>query len=254
VYMSSLGNKTLILTGGSLGIGKALALVLAEEGVKLVLNARHEEPLKETCAACRELGVDARYVAGNLASDSVATELVARAMDMGDFYGFIHGAGVLHPGPLLWELEEEHFQEVFDASVAGAYQLMRLAIPPLRKQGEGLAVFLGSGAAEITMPGMAAYCAAKAAEEHMGRQLAAEAPEIVTINYRPGIVDTRMQAQGREAEGDGARALRETFQTWRETGQLLTPEQSARWLVEKVLKDNPARFHGRTIRAMEEGL
>ena len=192
--MSFLGNKTLILTGGSMGVGRALALVLAGEGVKLVLNARTEGPLRETCAACRELGTEVRYVAGDAASDRVASELVARAMEMGDFYGFIHAAGVLHPGPRLWELEEERFREIIDASVAGGYQLLRHAVPPLREQGEGLAVFLGSGAAEVRMPGMAAYCAAKAAEEHLGRQLAAEAPEIVTIIYRPGVVDTRMQA------------------------------------------------------------
>ena len=251
--MSLSGNKTLILTGGSMGIGRALALALAQEGVKLVLNARNEEPLRQTWAACRELGVEARYVTGSSASGHVAAELVAMAREMGDFYGFIHAAGVLHPGPLLWELGEERFREIFDASVTGAYQLMRHAVPSLREQGEGVAVFLGSGAAEISMPGMAAYCAAKAAEEHMARQLAAEAPEIVTINYRPGIVDTRMQAQGRAAEGDGAGTLRETFQSWWEGGQLLTPEQSARWLVEKVLKDDPARFHGRTVRAMEDG-
>lgn len=250
--MSLSANKTLILTGGSMGVGRALALALAGKGVDLVLNARSRGPLEEICAACRDLGVRAEGVAGSAASARVAEELAARAVDMGAFHGFIHAAGVLHPGPLLWELEEERFREIFEANVTGAYQLVRYAVPSLRERGAGVAVFFGSGAAEMRMPGMAAYCAAKAAEEHLARQLSKEAPEIVTIVYRPGVVDTRMQAQGREAEGGGSGTIRGMFRSWREGGQLLTPEQSARWLVEKVLAGNAARFHGKVARAMED--
>src|SRR5512147_48957 len=103
--MTELFGKTLIITGASLGMGCALALLLAREhGVNLVLNARHAAPLEEVAAACSAAGVELRTVAGSAARAAVAKQLVAEALKVGNFYGFIHAAGVLRPGPLLWEL------------------------------------------------------------------------------------------------------------------------------------------------------
>ena len=103
--MNNLSDQTLIITGASLGMGRALALLLArEQRVNLILNARHAGPLEEVAAACRAAGVQARAVAGGAAREAVASRLVAEALKLGNFYGFIHAAGVLRPGPLLWEL------------------------------------------------------------------------------------------------------------------------------------------------------
>ena len=163
--------KTLIITGASRGIGRALALELAGQGVNLVINARHRPFLAETAAKCEGLGANVAQVAGNAASSRVADAMVAAALEMGSFYGFIHAAGVLHPGPFLWELSPDHFTEVLESHVVAAYQLVRAAVPHLLKQGEGLAVFFGSHAAVSNLPGIGVYNVAKAAEEHLARQL-----------------------------------------------------------------------------------
>lgn len=242
--MTSLHNKTLVLTGASRGIGKAVALELAREGVHLVLGARDEARLLETSAECRNLGVKAVTISGDVSSSNVAQEMVQIGIELGDFYGFIHAAGVLAPGPSIWELTKTRFKEVMNASVTGAHQLIRHAVPHLLWRGEGLAVFFGSGAAERAQPGIGAYCAAKAAEEHLARQLAAEAPPITTVIWRPGIVETRMQREARSSEGGSAEQLRSVFQPWKDDGMLLTPEESAKGLV-TFLKDNPREYHGR---------
>jgi len=242
--MTSLRNKTLVLTGASRGIGRALALELAKEGVHLVLGARSAEPLTETSAQCRKLGVKAVCISGDVSSSNVAQELVQVAIEFGDFYGFIHAAGVLAPGPAVWELNKRRFKEVMDASVTAAHQLIRHAVPSLLWRGEGLAVFFGSGAADRAQPGIGAYCAAKAAEEHLARQLAAEAPPITTVIWRPGIVETQMQVQARECKGASAEQLKSVFQPWKKKGMLMTPEESARGLVE-FLKGNPERYNGK---------
>lgn len=242
--MTLLRNKTLVLTGASRGIGRALALELAGEGVHLVLGARSEERLRETGVQCRKLGVKAVGVCGDASSAKVARELVQVAVDFGDFYGFIHAAGVLAPGPAVWELNKTRFKEVMDASVTAAHQLIRHAVPALLWRGEGLAVFFGSGAAERTQPGIGAYCAAKAAEEHLARQLAVEAPPVTSVIWRPGIVETQMQVQARGSEGHSADQLKAVFQPWKDQDMLLTPEESARGLVD-FLKGDPHKYTGK---------
>ncbi|QGY39117.1 SDR family NAD(P)-dependent oxidoreductase [Pseudodesulfovibrio cashew] len=244
--MTLLENKTLVLTGASRGIGRALALELAREGVGLVLGARDEYRLKETADACRKLGGKAMCISGDVSSSNVAQELVQVAIELGNFAGFIHAAGVLAPGPAVWELNKTRFREVMDASVTGAHQLIRHAVPHMLMNGGGLALFFGSGAADRAQPGIGAYCAAKAAEEHLARQLAAEAQILTTIIWRPGIVETRMQGQARTAEGESAEQIKAVFTPWKEAGLLLTPEESARGLVE-FLKDEPEKYSGKVV-------
>jgi NAD(P)-dependent dehydrogenase (short-subunit alcohol dehydrogenase family) len=238
--------KTLIITGASMGIGRALALELAGLGVNLVLNARHTPALKDVATAGAALGVEVRSVAGDAATSKTATELVNQAQVQGGFYGFIHAAGVLNPGPLLWEITPQKLQEVLDSHVTAAHQLIRAAIPELLKQGEGLAVFFGSGAADALVPGIGAYCVAKAAEEHLARQLAAEAPMITSFIFRPGATETRMQRQARESTGGGAETLHRRFGGYKDRGELSTPEAEARALV-RILINHPRRFQGKIV-------
>ncbi len=235
--------KTLVLTGASRGIGRALALELARAGFDLVLNARSEGPLKGVAEEARALGARAEWVAGSAGKPEVARALVERAEALGNLAGYIHNAGVLHPGPLLFELAQDLFMEVLEANLLAGYQLARFAYPVLRRKGEGLAVYVGSGAAESNLPGIGAYAVAKAAEEHLARQLAAEAPEIACFVFRPGVVETEMQRQAREAQGSAAGVLHQIFRGYKEEGLLLAPEEAARALVR--LLPRARSFHGK---------
>ncbi|MFN2268389.1 MAG: SDR family NAD(P)-dependent oxidoreductase [Desulfonatronovibrio sp.] len=243
--MHELAGKTLILSGASRGIGKALALELAREKVNLVINARSEGPLRETRDECLELGISVEYIVGDASKTRTVMAMAEKAQSMDDFFGFIHAAGVLYPGPYIWEIEEHDFQTVFQANVYAAFLLIQQCVPLLLKQEQGLAVFFGSGAAEKIQPGIAAYCSAKAAEEHLARQLAVEAPQITTFVYRPGIVETRMQEQARQASGGAADEVKRVFKSWKEKDMLMSPEESATALV-RLLSSEPGRLHGET--------
>jgi short-subunit dehydrogenase len=227
-----------------MGIGAALARELAGEQANLVLGARSEDKLRAVRNDCRRMGVKAECISGDVSSSNVAQELVTVANELGNFFGFIHAAGVLAPGPNLWELNKTRFREVMDASVTGAHQLIRHAVPLLLWRGEGLAVFFGSGAAETAQPGIGAYCAAKAAEEHLARQLAAEAPPVTTVIWRPGVVETRMQQEARQSSGGAAHLVSKVFSSWRDDGLLLSPEESAKGLV-RFLLNKPEDYNGK---------
>lgn len=248
--MGDLEGKTLIITGASMGIGRALAVGLAEAGVNVVINARHEDSLLRVAEACAGSGVQVRTVVGSAGDAGTVMRMSQEALGLGGLRGFIHVAGVLHPGPTVWELSEEQFREIFEANVLAAFQLIRVVLPILRSQGGGFAVFFGSGAAERNVPGIGAYCAAKAAEERLALQVAAEAPGITTFVYRPGVVETRMQQSAREAEGGASEELRAIFHGFRDRGELLTPETSARALI-NILSGDPGRFQGRTASAKD---
>ncbi len=229
-----------------MGIGRALALGLAGLGVNLVLNARTRDLLDQTAFQCSKQGVTARAVCGDISRPETAVCCVEKARESGRLTGFIHAAGLLNPGPYIWELGYQEFSGVFDVNVLASFTLIREVVPLLIPAGQGLAVFIGSGAAEITQPGIAAYCAAKSAQEHLARQLAAETRAVTCFVYRPGIVETRMQEQARQARGGGARELHRVFRPWKEKGQLLSPEQSAQGLI-NILKNNPHKHHGKTV-------
>lgn len=241
-----------IVTGASLGVGHALAVELAKRGASLVLSARTPETLQQASEDCihaaKKAGFATKHIAvpGSCANPETAATLVRKATEIGRFSGLFHCAGVLHPGPLSHELDPERFAEVFEAGPIAAQALAHAAYPKLLETTDAVAVFLGSGAAERTQTGIGPYCAAKAAQEHLVRQLAAETPQITAFNYRPGIVDTRMQTQARETtEGGGADAIHAVFRPWKENNELISPETSARALL-MLLDSGPHHLHATT--------
>ena len=242
--------QTLILTGASGGIGSAFALALAQKGLNLVLNARNRDALEAAANKCREAGVRAEVVAGPAQEEAVAGAMVKSALGLGRFAGFIHIAGVFHPGPFVWELSAEKAGEVWQASFSAGLSLARAAYPALLEEGRGLAVFLGSGAAERVQPGIGVYCASKAAEESLARQLAVETKTVCSLIFRPGIVETKMQKDARNAQGGASELVRPFYREWRDQGILFTPEECARRFM-KILEGDLGRHHGQVIDARE---
>jgi len=203
-------------------------------------------------AAVRAKGVNTSTVVGDAALASNARKMVKTAVSIGKFAGFIHDAGTLNPGPFLYELPEAMFEDVWRSNVLAGYQLAHFSYPELRRRKDSIAVFFGSGAAEMNVEGIGAYCLSKGAEEHLARQLAAEVPEITCFVYRPSAVEGEMHKSAREAKGSGATVLHRVFGELKDRGTLLTPEAAARSLVQ-ILQRDPRRFHGK-IATYKDGL
>jgi short-subunit dehydrogenase len=185
-----LDGKVAIVTGASEGIGAALAVVLRERGARLVLAARSEAKLQALA------GPADVYVAGDLTEEATRAAVVARALDrFGRIDILINNAGVglyaaSHATPLsdarkLWEL---NFFAPLDLS-------QRAAVP-MKQQGSGMIVNVGSIAGKMTLPWFTLYSASKYAIGSLtdGLRMELRSFGIHTMTVCPGYVNTGFQS------------------------------------------------------------
>jgi NAD(P)-dependent dehydrogenase (short-subunit alcohol dehydrogenase family) len=180
--------KSALVTGGSSGIGLALARVLHEEGYALTLAARKLERLE---AARDELG--AEIVTADVSREEDCVRLVASHEELhGGLDVLVNSAG-LGIGRSIEDLSTKYWDLQFAVNTRGTFVITREALPLLRKSG-GYIVNLASIAGTIPTPGLAGYGASKAAMISFTRSLAREeaATGVRATAICPGFVDTPM--------------------------------------------------------------
>lgn len=178
-----------LVTGGSSGIGLAIARVLAEEGYALTLAARKVERLE---GAAAELGAHA--VAADVTSEEDCVRLVAaHAERHGGLDVLVNSAGVGIGGPIA-ELPTKHWDLQLNVNLRGAFICTREALPYLRQSGGGHVVNVASIAGTIPTPGLAAYGASKAALISLTHSLNREEADhgVRAFALCPAFVDTPM--------------------------------------------------------------
>ena len=172
-----------LITGGSSGIGLAIARMLHEEGYALTLAARKVERLEAVAA---DLG--ATSVAVDVRSEEDCARLVATHLEThGGLDVLVNSAGVGIGGP-IGDMQTKHFDLQQSVNLRGAFLLTREALPALRET-RGYVVNLASIAGTIPTPGLAGYGAAKAAVVNLTKALSQEfGPKGVHVNaVSPGI-------------------------------------------------------------------
>ena len=231
--MNHLNDKTALITGGGRGIGRAIALQLAQRGARVAVAARSEDELVETTSAIAAAGGRAHAIVADLAAPGAGTALARRALDaLGRVDILINNAAVVAPLGASTGVDLEAFARAFTVNVTSVAELTFALVPAMVERRWGRVVNISSGivaAAGVTV-GANAYAATKAAIEAHTVNLAAElAGTGVTVNaYRPGSVDTAMQAWIRDHDSDAiGRVLRDRFTERHAAGDLITPEASA---------------------------
>jgi NAD(P)-dependent dehydrogenase (short-subunit alcohol dehydrogenase family) len=180
--------KSALVTGGSSGIGLALARMLREEGYELTLAARQPEKLEAVAA---ELGAEA--VAGNLAVEEDCVRVVAaHAARWGGMDVLVNSAGI-GIGGSFGEQDTKRFDLQLDVNLRAAMLVTREALPLLRAA-RGQIVNLASIAGTIPTPGLAVYGATKAALISLTNSLNREEEEhgVRAVAICPAFVATRM--------------------------------------------------------------
>jgi NAD(P)-dependent dehydrogenase (short-subunit alcohol dehydrogenase family) len=197
-----------VVTGASMGLGRALATGLAGAGWRLVLDARGRDALEEVRAA---IGDAAVAVPGDVTDPAHRTALVAAADRLGGADLLVNNAGILGPSPLpeLAEYPLSALREVYEVNVVAPLALIQSALPGLRERG-GAVVTITSDAAVEPYPGWGGYGSAKAAVEQLSRVLAAEQPSVPVWVVDPGDLRTRMHQEAFPGEDITDRPLPET--------------------------------------------
>lgn len=186
-----LHGKTVLVTGASSGIGRAVAVECARVGARLVISGRSQERLDETMAMMKAVS-EADHVAC-IADVTDAAQLAQLVQAAGEVDGVVHAAGISSVAPMRM-LRQSAMQNTLDNNLLAPMLLtQQLMYRKSLRNGASL-VFLSSIAAHTATLGLSPYAASKAALEGMLRPLALElAPRGMRANaLAPGIVDTPM--------------------------------------------------------------
>lgn len=196
--------QTAIVTGGSRGIGRAVAMRLAKDGMNLVINYRgNSAAAGETERLCRELGAEVLLVQGDVSRAEDCEKLAAQAKEtFGRVDVLVNNAGITRDG-LLARMTEEDFRAVLDVNLVGPWNMMKAVNRIMMKQRYGRIVNLSSVTGLMGNMGQTNYAAAKAGIVGMTKSYAREvASRGITVNaVAPGFIDTDMT----EAMPEGAK-------------------------------------------------
>jgi 3-oxoacyl-[acyl-carrier protein] reductase len=204
-----LSGKVAIVTGGSRGIGRAIVLLLAEEGVDVTFFYR------DNAAAAAEVAAAGTASGGKVAMEQVDirdSRACAAAVDRvaercGRIDILVNNAGMIRDNQLA-AMDDDDVQVVLDTNVGGVFNVVRAVAPHMIVQRGGKIINLSSVAGEKGGRGQTNYAASKGAINAFTRSLAVElAPRKITVNaVAPGVIETEMSQEVRELAGDAVKA------------------------------------------------
>jgi NAD(P)-dependent dehydrogenase (short-subunit alcohol dehydrogenase family) len=226
-----------VITGGSRGLGRALARQLASRGWSLVIDGLDESRLAAAAADLRaEHGATVVAIAGDVTDAAHREALVGAAVDLGGVDLLVNNASELGPSPLppLAELPVDTFARVLDVNVVAPLALVQRALPSLLAR-HGRVINVSSDAAVEAYAGWGGYGSSKAALEQLSNVLAAEQPELRVYRVDPGDMRTDMHQAAFPGEDISDRPL---------------PEESVPGLVALVEGELPSgRYEAREVAA-----
>lgn len=196
-----LKGKTAIVTGGSRGIGAAIAEKLASLGANVaVIYAGNQQAAEQVCATCREqYDVEAKAYCCDVSSFDASKETVAQIKsDFGTVHVLVNNAGITRDG-LIAMMKEEDFNAVLDTNLKGAFHMIRHCTGLFLRNREGCIINISSVSGLMGNVGQSNYAASKAGLIGLTKSVAKElAPRGIRCNaIAPGLIQTDMtETQG----------------------------------------------------------
>ncbi|MCP5519281.1 MAG: 3-oxoacyl-ACP reductase FabG [Verrucomicrobiales bacterium] len=189
-----LNGRVALVTGGSRGLGRAIARALADAGASVVLAARDDDALADAAREIEERrGTAMHHVCDVAREDSVQSLCDAVRQRFGRLHILVNNAGVNRRKPIT-EFTLDEWRSVLDTNLTGAFLVARAFIPLMRGHGYGRLINLTSIMSHVALPGRTAYAASKAGLLGFTKALALElAPDGITVNgISPGPIATAM--------------------------------------------------------------
>ena len=223
-----LDGKVALITGGSLGLGKATAELFVKEGAKVVITGRTEKTLQEAVEEAKNKGLEIDYLVSDVSKEEDCKEAVDFTLNK---YGKIdilfNNAGVLHAA-LTHETDTETWDRLFNINVKGTYLMSKYAIPHMLENGYGCIVNNSSIAGLKGIPGISAYNSTKGAVTQLTRSMALDyAKQGIRVNaICPGTIETPM-VDGLLDKMPDRGGAEELFKSFHQMGRFGTADEIA---------------------------
>lgn len=219
-------SKTALITGGGRGIGRAIALAFAREGIRIAVAARTAEQVEQVA---HEIGNGAIAVVCDVADPQSVTQMFER---VGEVDILVNNAGVAESATVV-NTTDELWHKHLSINLSGTFYCTRAALPSMLKKGWGRVINIASIAGKTGAPYIAAYSASKHGVLGLTKSIALEvATTGITVNaICPGYVDTEMVTRGIERitsrTGRTAEEALDTLKKMSPQNRLVTPEEVA---------------------------
>ena len=193
----SIDGRVALITGGSRGIGRAIALRLASDGAKIAVNYRtNEDAAKFVVNAVNEMGSEAIAVCADVSQSADVDDMVKRVLDSwGGLDILVNNAGIIHDS-LLMRMTEEVWDDVVNTNLKGTYNCTKASLRHMVRQRWGRIISVVSVVGLEGNPGQSNYAASKAGVIAFSRSIAKEvASRNITVNaVAPGYISTEIVA------------------------------------------------------------
>lgn len=191
-----LQHKVAIVTGGGTGIGRATAILLAEEGAHVAVVGRRESRLLQTASDIRDHGGSAHQIPGDISMVIETERIVKEAVDQfGGLDILVNNAGV-YRGARITEITEDDYDYIMDINLKGTFFMCKYAIPEMKKRGKGAIINVGSalGIRGWKDASTSVYSTSKGGVAMLTKVLALEvAKDQIRVNcVCPAIVETEV--------------------------------------------------------------
>ncbi len=203
----SLQGKVALITGGSYGIGFAIANGLAVAGATVVFNDINQELVDKGLAAYEAAGIKAYgYVCDVTDEDAVQDMVKKIAAEVGVIDILVNNAGIIRRIPMI-EMESRDFRKVIDVDLVAPYIVAKAVIPGMMEKGHGKIINICSMMSELGRETVSAYAAAKGGLKMLTRNICSEYGQynIQCNGLGPGYIETPQTAPLRERQADGSR-------------------------------------------------
>ena len=202
--LDGIKGKVAIVTGAGRGIGQGVALRLAQEGAKLVINDRDQEPLDETIKRIQKDGGEVVGIAESVTADDIGEKLAQKALDtFGDIHILVPAAGFLWDG-MIHRMTNEQFETIINVHLVGTFKVVRDSFKIMREKAReekengttvpARRIVTISSLSGFGNLGQANYSAAKAGIAGLTRTVAIEGAmfNVLANSLAFGLIDTRM--------------------------------------------------------------
>ena len=186
-------DKVALVTGSSRGIGKAIAVRMAEAGAKVVISSRKLDACAQVAGEIREAGGEAIAIACNISNKEELARLVDRTIDdYGRIDVLVCNAAVNPHYGSNQEIPDDAFEKILDCNIRSNHWLCQMTIPAMAERGDGVVIIISSVAGLHGSTSIGTYGISKAADMQLARNLALEwGPSNVRVNcIAPGLIRT----------------------------------------------------------------